>query len=332
MKMQIKKIFFFPTRNCNLRCCHCVIVKSEKVTQKVLQVGTRIIEGLVRYHGEELRLAGGEPTIVPDLPILISEANRKGIIVSVITNGYQFNNNWIKALSKTKKNRVWFSIYGINQEMHDFVTNMPGSFQTVSEKISCALIAGLHVGFNVPITKHIIRHIEDLLIQAKALKISTVKFLRITPPYYQTEKTNSILPTEEEIEEFLNMKMNFRKIAERILLRFPSTFNKYNYDDGQEDNCFIKRGVPQFTVDGSGDVYPCCLYTCKKYAVLGNILSDSWEETFESYQLFRYSLIKRSNSFCPCLEAENINIFCPIAFTNIKKEETFYVKTFTSLL
>ncbi len=317
MKILGNKIFFFPTRNCNLRCRHCFIVETENLRDEVLQIGTRIVDGLTKYQGDELRLAGGEPTIVPGLHRLIEIANANKIKVSLITNGLKLDKYWINILKKYHKNHIWFSIYGIDEYSHDFVTGMLGSFKKVNNSIYQALNAYIHVGYNIPITRHTIEHIVELINQAKARNISSIKFLILTPPFYMPKEMSPLIPTSKEVVSFCSMKSHLSKIAHGISLKFPVTLKDINQSNIRYGHCFVKNRSPLFTVTGKGEVFPCCLYVNKSYALLGNILKCSWESIYDNFQLFTQYLDDHPELCCDGLLINNI---CPISFLPLRKE------------
>ena len=74
---------------CNLRCAWCFYRLKPPIPARRLSLG-EVKEALRRLRGlgaRQLNLLGGEPTINPELPELVSYANSLGYRVKVITNG-----------------------------------------------------------------------------------------------------------------------------------------------------------------------------------------------------------------------------------------------------
>lgn len=98
-----------PIRRCNLACTYCnefdnfspPVPTDEMLRRidKLADLGTAIIT-----------VSGGEPTLHPDLDLLISHARRRGAIVTVITNGLLLSPERIRSLNKAGLDYLQISI------------------------------------------------------------------------------------------------------------------------------------------------------------------------------------------------------------------------------
>ena len=82
------------TNSCNYHCKFCFAKYSNM--QKVLTQNQwlSIIDEIASNGCQKVNFAGGEPTLVPYLPILIQHAKRKGLFVSIISNGTGISKNF----------------------------------------------------------------------------------------------------------------------------------------------------------------------------------------------------------------------------------------------
>ena len=122
---------------CNNNCLFCMD-QGGRVRQRHLElIDRQQILGFLAQNvalGEVLFTAG-EPTLHPDLPILVREARKLGYrSIGVITNGRRMSYlAYTEGLLKAGLNHVVVSIHGHEARLHDALTRTPGSFsQTVA--------------------------------------------------------------------------------------------------------------------------------------------------------------------------------------------------------
>ncbi|MCX7109628.1 MAG: radical SAM protein [Proteobacteria bacterium] len=73
------------TTKCNLSCAYCYRERDSKIMHRSLW--SKVISNLVRAGVVRLAVAGGEPTLIPDLYKLFSIAKSEGLLTCLITNG-----------------------------------------------------------------------------------------------------------------------------------------------------------------------------------------------------------------------------------------------------
>ncbi len=202
------------TDYCNFSCKHC-FVKKENNELPMDELIT-IVDKVKRYFDTNnvkgrINIAGGEPLVSKNIDDLITYIASKGILVSIITNGYLLDEEFINK----HKNHL-YSI-GISVDSIDYDTN---------------IIIGRCCKFNV-LTKDKIIHLSKLIKDAGIkLKINTCvsklnvnedfnEFINIIKPdrykifqmvcYDQSQKNNSA--SSDELQSFLE-KINYNYIYE----------------------------------------------------------------------------------------------------------------------
>jgi MoaA/NifB/PqqE/SkfB family radical SAM enzyme len=76
------------TNRCNLSCRHCFNYSGEGAVQELCLTDLLNLFDQVRDMGRtHIRISGGEPTLHPDFVAIITEANRRGLGVSINTHG-----------------------------------------------------------------------------------------------------------------------------------------------------------------------------------------------------------------------------------------------------
>lgn len=101
MLITFKRLILELTRQCNMRCAHCMRGEPEDKT-----IGTSILERLFREvrHIEHLGLTGGEPALVPEqIEWIVHLAKRWGCTIGhffCATNGKAYSPKFAEALEK----------------------------------------------------------------------------------------------------------------------------------------------------------------------------------------------------------------------------------------
>jgi MoaA/NifB/PqqE/SkfB family radical SAM enzyme len=104
-----------PIRRCNLACTYCNEFDKDSApvpTDEML----RRIDKLCEFRTGIITFSGGEPTLHPDLDLLIQRARRGGAIVTVITNGYLLTPDRIKKLNAAGLDYLQISIDNVQPD------------------------------------------------------------------------------------------------------------------------------------------------------------------------------------------------------------------------
>jgi len=120
------------TDSCNLRCIHCY---RDSRPSQLLEEGTilsqsfrRLISELAELGCSRAQFTGGEPLLLGDqLLDFILQAEQKGIQVMVFTNLTLLTTR-IAKFFKQHNVEVGTSLYASDQELHDSITGVKGSF------------------------------------------------------------------------------------------------------------------------------------------------------------------------------------------------------------
>jgi sulfatase maturation enzyme AslB (radical SAM superfamily) len=104
-----------PIRRCNLACTYCNEFDKDSPpvpTDEML----RRIDRLCELGTGIITFSGGEPTLHPDLDLLIRHTRQRGAIVTVITNGYLLTPDRIKRLNAAGLDYLQISIDNVQPD------------------------------------------------------------------------------------------------------------------------------------------------------------------------------------------------------------------------
>jgi radical SAM protein with 4Fe4S-binding SPASM domain len=136
------------TARCNLKCVHCYIAydqdDSDAKERELSAVELRrVLDEIVDEGCLCLLLTGGEPLIRPDFPDLYLYAKKKGLIVTLFTNGTMITPEIADFLAEWPPRGVEITLYGGSQQTYEAVTRVPGSYARCIRGIELLLDRGL---------------------------------------------------------------------------------------------------------------------------------------------------------------------------------------------
>lgn len=148
------------TRTCNLRCVHCY---SDSFAQKypgelTHEQAPAVIDDLAAFGVPAVLFSGGEPLTRPDLFDLMEYATRKGLRVTLSTNGTLIDEEIANKLRAIGLCYVGISLDGIG-ETNDIFRGRKGAFDDAVRGIRNCVAAGQKVGLRLTLTR---RNCEDL--------------------------------------------------------------------------------------------------------------------------------------------------------------------------
>lgn len=231
-------VHIVPIRRCNLSCAYCN--EYDKVSDPVpTAVMLRRIDLLAELGTAAIVISGGEPMLHPDLDEIIRRIRRRGILATLITNGYLMTPARIKMLNRAGLNYLQISIDNVTP---DDVSNK--SLKVLDQKLQ-ALAADAEFAVNInSVVGSSIRNPEDaLVITRRALELgftSTVGILH--------DGAGQLLPLSQQQQESYDQIVNTGQ-------KSSFTFAYYNHFQNN-----LARGNPNEWHCRAGSRY---LYVCE---------------------------------------------------------------------
>ena len=108
-------VHLIPMRRCNLSCTYCN--EFDAVSQPVpLEVMLRRVDKLAELRTAAITISGGEPLMHPELNAIIARIRERGMIVTLITNGYFLSLARIDALNDAGLDHLEISIDNVEPD------------------------------------------------------------------------------------------------------------------------------------------------------------------------------------------------------------------------
>ncbi len=318
------------TRQCNFHCIHCYENAGKKdpdeLTTSEIHQG---IDKLADYGVTSLAFSGGEPTTHPDIVDFVKHGTKRGMFISLASNGYLFaDENRVNEISDAGLKFIQISLDGLNPKTHDEFRQVPGSWEHAIKAIDNFNKTDVSVGISTTVTKHNIDEIPEMIKFLRKKDInwlmlynfiptgngSDVREIDLSPQerfklleyiYEENGKDNmQILSTAPQFADVaVHMNQNEDNEEEKLI---PTHFYnaKYNNPAMEELSSFIGGcGAGRFYMgmEPNGDLYPCVFLPHDKQLKVGNIQEDLdkiWTENIVLEELRNKDILKGCCSNC----------------------------------
>ena len=225
--------------SCNNKCIFCCNEDKRQTIED--QTTEEIKKEMVQYRkngSEYVEFVGGEPTIRKELIELIVFAKKLGFkTIMFATNGRMLSNKiFAKKVIDSGITHIVFSIHGHNSQLHDELTQVPGSFNQLMQGIKNVKDLGLKdIGSNTTIVKQNYKNLEEIGNLIYSLGIRNSEFIFVDPTRGGPKNNfDSIVPTYEEVSPFVNALLSFGKeknIPHWHIRYYPLCFIKKEFHD-----------------------------------------------------------------------------------------------------
>lgn len=251
-------VMFSVTNKCPSRCNYCDITsrkQRELTTKEIL----KIIDEISKMGTQRLGLWGGEPLIREDIPEIITYAHKKGLYVTMDSNGYFLPDriNELKHLD-----HLVLSIDGPEQ-VHE-KNREKGSFKKVIKAIETA--SGRIPFWSITVlTKFNIHHTDFILKLAREYGFQAT-FQIIHHNSELGKEKEPFLPDNEEIRAVFKKLLAQKRAGEPIAsstqyLEYIAKWHDYSHstENFQVNGLKCWAGKLYCNIDTDGSVYPCSL-------------------------------------------------------------------------
>jgi len=196
------------THKCNLSCKHCysnsgAASETELTTEEALAV----VDQLADFGVIALAFSGGEPLSRQDFFEVASHAVKRGLYVSVATNGTLLTKENVKKLKQAKINYVEVSIDGATAETHDSFRGVPGAFDKAVAGLKNCVEADLCACIATTATKSNIAEMPEILDLAEEIGAERFTYFNFIPTGRGKELYDQDL-TAEEREKLMRYLLN----------------------------------------------------------------------------------------------------------------------------
>jgi radical SAM protein with 4Fe4S-binding SPASM domain len=157
------------TARCNLRCAHCYInlpAGDRDASERELsrQELCNILDQIVDEGCLWMLFTGGEPFIRPDFLDIYTYAKKKGLLITLFTNGTTITPAVADYLAEWRPFAVEITLYGRTQRIYEQVTGIPGSYDRCMRGIELLIERGISLKLKsmiMTLNKHEVRDMKE---------------------------------------------------------------------------------------------------------------------------------------------------------------------------
>lgn len=194
-------LFFELTYRCDLKCVHCYNPKDMSSVELDIDMCKRAIDDAYEMGCFRITFSGGESTLHSHFLELVAYARSKRISVEIFTNGQRLSDdkNFLHSLLALYPYRLCVSLYSTQQQMHERVTAVEGSFDK-----TYSLIRQLRAqNVNVQIKNFLLNFncFDCIKVKqmAKEIGATSLADISLIPTIEGDKKTLQFMLTEEEL-------------------------------------------------------------------------------------------------------------------------------------
>lgn len=180
----VQRLEFHLVTRCS---CHCAFCSEAHRMQAFHDEGfdwDEALQVLRKYAGEgfnHLNVTGGEPTLFPKLPELLTEAQSLGYTTYMASNGTRTRKPEYFDRIAPVLNEICFSVHGIDAATHDGLTGLRGSHAGLMATLDFAAEAGLRMFFNIVAVRHNAHQIPAIVALAAAKGVDGILVSNLAP-------------------------------------------------------------------------------------------------------------------------------------------------------
>ena len=301
---KLEELMLELTDWCPLKCLHCSSYSSP-ICKNYLskKLGLQLVKEAASLGAKKVSFGGGEPTTAKTfMPILkqVVDLGMEGEIYTCgITGGTQTLHSFpaitINKYKEIKGIKFIFSIHGATSEVHDHITQVPGSFEISKESLYKCLASGIECEIDFVPMRINIRQFEGIVKFAVEWGIKRLSVLRFVPQGRGEENQQELELFKEEEDTFIKSLEKLRqKLA--IDIRTGSPFN--GIISGNHVLC--RAGSGKLVIQASGNVLPCEVYKHSERSKWGLSVNQSLPEILADSKLTNFRAILKHKNFLEC--------------------------------
>ena len=265
------------TYRCNNRCVHCYNESERHLLELQRDEWMDVLDRIWEIGIPHVVFTGGEPTLIPFLPALISHAEQLGMITGLNTNGRRLKDKaYVEELVAAGLDHVQITLESHDADIHDRIVAAKGAWNETTAGIRSALASRLFVMTNTTLLRTNSAGLEDTLAFLADLQVPTVGLNGLIYSGRGAAVDESI--SEDDLPALLDIaKAHVETSGQRLIWYTPTMYCHFN---PIESNLGVKgctAALYNMCIEPDGGVLPCQSY----YTQLGNFLRDPWESIWE---------------------------------------------------
>lgn len=201
--------------SCNNNCRHCVmgLEKRNSVPDRTTAECKKELREGSENGASEVVLTGGEPTIRKDLVEIVGYARDLGYgLIQLQTNARLLcYRDYVSKLVKAGVNEFVPAIHGHTAELHDYITQAPGSFRQTLQAIKNIREYKFYLISNTVLSRMNYRSLPEIAEMVIGLGVDQFQFACVHPTGNAWKYYDEVVPNFTEIKPYLHKALDLAR-------------------------------------------------------------------------------------------------------------------------
>jgi len=301
------------TSKCNERCVHCYIPHENRITDIEPEFFYNVLEQCREMGLLGLTLSGGEPMLHKNFCEFLRKCKEYDFSVNILSNLTLLNSDIVAEMRANRLSSVQVSLYSMNPEIHDEITQLKGSFEKTKTGILQLIKNDIPLQISCPIMK------QNQNCYADVIKWSHEHKVRVLTNYIimaKTDGTTQNLVNRLSLDEVAKVINGI--IDNDVLYQDIMAAEDIDEADRRDISNDIVCGIciSSICMGANGNIYPCAAWQSH---VVGNLKETSLKEIWENSEKVKYLRGLRKKDFPKCLECPDKS-FCAMCMVRNANE------------
>ena len=293
-KPQLTNIHIEITSKCNERCVHCYIPHENKTNDIAPDLFYKILKQCYEMKVLHLTLSGGEPLLHKNFYKFLRKCREFNFSVNVLSNLTLLNDTIIKEMKANPLLGVQASLYSMNPNIHDEITQTKGSFEKTVTSILKLIENDIPLQISCPVMKQNKNSYKGVIEWANEHNVHAGDDYVIIAKYNHTTQNLDCRLSLNEVKEVIADKAaNNATYLEQMKI----DVEKKKFSTSNDFVCSVCNS--SICIADSGNVYPCAGWQdCIVGSVNNTPLSDIWDHS----KIIQYLRNLRKHDFPRCTQ------------------------------
>jgi radical SAM protein with 4Fe4S-binding SPASM domain len=302
------------TSRCNERCVHCYIPHENKIGDIDPMLFYNTLEQCRDMGILAITFSGGEPMLHPNFIEFLQKAKEYDFSINILSNLTLLNDEIIAEMKANRLSSVQVSLYSMDSDIHDSITQHPGSFQKTRDAILTLIKNDIPLQISCPVMKQNRKCYVDVAKWAEDHKVRAVTDYIMMARYdHKTSNLDSRLSVEEVGDVINAIIENDPDYKKRLV---EADFTEVEQRDLSDDPlCGVC--ISSICMVANGNIYPCAGW--QDY-VCGNITEQPLKEIWENSPKVKYLRGLRKRDLPQCIDCIDQH-FCAMCMVRNSNED-----------
>ena len=298
---------------CNERCLHCYIPHEKKTEIMTPDMFYDILEQARKMNVLHLTISGGEPMAHPAFLYFIKKCNEYNFSVNVLSNLTLLSKEILQEMKNNPLLCVQTSLYSMDPEVHDTITQNKGSFERTKAAILEIVENDIPLQISCPILKQNLSSYKDVVSWGRKLNVNVNSDFVIIGQYdHRLHNLSCRLSTDD----LSNIIMDMAADDPRYMENLEKEWNKKKELRSDDYICSVCH--TSLCISETGMVYPCPGW--QNY-VIADISTSTLEDIWNNSERVNYLRNLRRKDFPKCMTCQEKE-FCTMCMVRNANESS----------